>query len=409
VRKRFWIFFLFACGAIALRNPDWWLHPQFVAEDGKIFFAQQLVQGAHAVFVPSNGYLHLLPRLIAWSASPFPVVWQPLVFQVAGVIIAALCAAYFVLPECRFLLASDDLRMAVSALAIIDCHGEDLFANVAALQVFLFPVGLILLISNRSGPLRTVLIAVVALTAPALILFLPLAIWRYVRHQNLTASVYIVCAAIQIGVILTNARQVPHRPYPFWLPLVAAAESWVYRVGATLVIGVDWALFAGAKGGLGLAAVLAGAVLILLLWSQRRFCLKSPSNHVFWISIALGPALILEACLARQELLYFFQELNHFSLGGGARYFFMPACLFFLAAAILVERIRPHWRSEQQAGALVFLFLVGIHDNYPIAKYEDLHWASESEKIQAWKHTRTGSLQVRIPPTKQALWLIELP
>ncbi len=385
------------------------MHPQFVAEDGKVFFAQQLVSGVRAVLTPSNGYFHLLPRLIAWAASPLPVFWQPFFYQVAGVLIAAFCAAFFVLPECRFILASDDLRIAVSALALIDSHGEDLFANVAALQVFLFPVGLILLLSNRVGPLRAVSVAVIALTAPALILFLPLAIWKYVRYRSLIATVYLVCAAVQIGVILTHSHQASNRAFPLWLPLAAVIESWVYRVLATTVIGIDWAMFAGAKGGLTLAAAVAGIVLAQLLWVRHTFSLKPESSRVFWVSMAIGPALIFEAFLARQELLYAFHDLHHFVLGGGARYFFMPACVLFLAAALLIEHFCRRWAPLLQAMALSALFVVGIHANYRIGKYEDLEWRKNAAVIETWKHNRTTPVQVHIPPSKHAQWLIELP
>ncbi len=385
------------------------MYPQFVAEDGRVFFAQQLVSGLRAIFIPWNGYLHLLPRLIALLASPFPVLYQPLIFQVVAVSIAALCATFFTLPEYRFILPSDHLRMAVSTLAIVNCNGEDLFANIAALQVFLAPVGLILLLDNRSGVFRAVVIAVIALTAPALILFLPLAIWRYVRHYNLTASVYIVCAAVQMGVILTHAQQAPHHAFPFWSPFAAVLESWVYRVLGTTVLGVDWAMFAGLHGGLALSAGIAAFILLVLFWIHSRSSGGRRANLTLWISVALGPALILEACLARPELLDLFPDLRHFTLGGGARYFFLPCALLFVAVALVIARtLRPR-PASLQAGALLLLFAVGIHDNYPIPKYQDLHWPEAASRIESWKLHREPSLQGRIQPSTNAVWLIELP
>ncbi len=405
MRTRTLLFFLFACVALALRNPDWWVHPQFVAEDGKVFFAQQLVSGARAIVIPFNGYLHLLPRLIALVASPFPVYYQPLIFQIAAVSVAALCATLFTLPECRLVLPADHLRMAVSALALLNCHGEDLFANIAAVQVFLFPVGLILLLENRSGIFRAGSIALIALTAPALMLFLPLAIWQYVRHRNLTAGVYMLCAVIQIGVIFTHPHLTSHPPHAFWLPLVAMLESWVYRVLGTVFLGVDWALFAGIHGGLILSASVAAAILPALFWLRFRKQVNGP----FLIGVALGPALILEACVARPELLDLFPDLDHFTLGGGARYFFLPCCLIFLAVALSIARIGRQWPPLLQTVALLLVFVVGIHDNYQIPKYPDLHWPDGAKEIEAWKLHRKGALQVRIQPSKNALWLIELP
>jgi hypothetical protein len=60
-----------ACAVLlALRKP-WALHtPQLWAEDGSIFLTQDEQMGVRAWWEPYNGYLHLLPRLIAWIASP---------------------------------------------------------------------------------------------------------------------------------------------------------------------------------------------------------------------------------------------------------------------------------------------------------------------------------------------------
>ena len=72
-----------ACAALlALRKP-WALHtPQFWAEDGEIFMKQDDAWGAGAILSPYNGYLLLLPRLIAWIAShTADVAWWPAIYN----------------------------------------------------------------------------------------------------------------------------------------------------------------------------------------------------------------------------------------------------------------------------------------------------------------------------------------
>ena len=56
---------------LALRRPHELIAAQFWAEDGAIFFSQRLALGPwHSIFVPYNGYQHLIPRLIAAAAAP---------------------------------------------------------------------------------------------------------------------------------------------------------------------------------------------------------------------------------------------------------------------------------------------------------------------------------------------------
>src|SRR5688572_304731 len=67
---------------LALRKP-WALHtPQLWAEDGSIFLTQDEQMGIRAWWLPYNGYLHLLPRLIAWIAShTADPAWWPAIYN----------------------------------------------------------------------------------------------------------------------------------------------------------------------------------------------------------------------------------------------------------------------------------------------------------------------------------------
>jgi hypothetical protein len=61
----FWVLLL--CLIILFyREPDGFLNPQFWAEDGVIFFTQNLTFGLSAFWKPYAGYLHLTPRIIAY-------------------------------------------------------------------------------------------------------------------------------------------------------------------------------------------------------------------------------------------------------------------------------------------------------------------------------------------------------
>src|SRR5579872_3939418 len=71
-----------AAGAIMLllflRRPDALLNPQFFAEDGVVFFHDQLLFGLwESLWIPHGGYLLIVQRLTAWWASFFPPIFAP--------------------------------------------------------------------------------------------------------------------------------------------------------------------------------------------------------------------------------------------------------------------------------------------------------------------------------------------
>ena len=74
---------------VACKAPDAFLHPQFWAEDGAVFFAQQHAHSWPLLFVPYAGYLHVIPRLVAWSATALPVVAAPTVYSAAALVLGA--------------------------------------------------------------------------------------------------------------------------------------------------------------------------------------------------------------------------------------------------------------------------------------------------------------------------------
>src|SRR5689334_6167209 len=82
-----------------LKRPDALLSAQFFAEDGRIFFHDQLLFGAWEAFsIPYAGYLLFVPKSVAMLASLFPIEAAPTVYNVAALLIAACSCAIFCLP-----------------------------------------------------------------------------------------------------------------------------------------------------------------------------------------------------------------------------------------------------------------------------------------------------------------------
>ena len=83
-----WAFFL-SVAVVVLKTPDALRLPQFWAEDGAVFFSQQWGHLIPRIFVPYGGYLNVIPRTVAWLATAVPVVYAPMFYVVASILISA--------------------------------------------------------------------------------------------------------------------------------------------------------------------------------------------------------------------------------------------------------------------------------------------------------------------------------
>lgn len=73
----------------SFRAPDLLTSPQLWAEDGGIFFRDQYRNPTPQLFSPYWGYLHFVPRLIAWFSSIFPTLYTPTIYAFLGLVLGA--------------------------------------------------------------------------------------------------------------------------------------------------------------------------------------------------------------------------------------------------------------------------------------------------------------------------------
>jgi hypothetical protein len=193
---------------LALRKPWALTTPQLWAEDGSIFLTQDDLMGVRAWWEPYNGYLHLLPRLIAWLAShTADVAWWPAIYSWLSFAISV--GVFFRLASPRVQLPAKPWLMLAPVLVV--STGEPLI-NVTNLQWFTaFFLVLQLFVARpvtfaqRAGDLT--LLLVVGLNGPFALLFVPLFVWRtwWERHVDnfLALGVVGLCGGIQ-GWLVTH-------------------------------------------------------------------------------------------------------------------------------------------------------------------------------------------------------------
>ncbi len=356
---------------LALRKP-WALHtPQFWAEDGSIFMVQDEQIGLRAFFEPYNGYLHLIPRLIAWIAShAADVAWWPAIYN--GLAYATHLALFARLASPRVELPAKPGLML--AFVLVVGTGESLInvTNVPWISAFFIVLHLFTArpttLGQKLGDFG--ILFVVGLTGPMAIVLAPVFAWRAWRgrqlNEFLALGIIAACALVQGGFVLRtdlniNAVSDPFRPFMASSILGSRLVTWTLFGPAAVRAGALWAH----------AVFGAGAIVALLVWSLRadpRRTLRAMIVAIFF--------LVTAACLYRVRA----DTWQDDNLVNGDRYFYIPRVL--LAWLLVLE-----WHTTPRAVAWVVraLCLVGVLLHVPhfiIPAQPDYHWAAHCDPIR---------------------------
>lgn len=366
-----WRWVPIAAVLLALRKP-WALHtPQLWAEDGSIFLQQDDEIGLRAILTPYNGYLHLLPRLIAAVASRtvdvawWPAVYNGLAFAITVGVFARLASARIALPHKPWLML---------ALPLTVCSAEPII-NVTNLQSV---TPLLLLLQLFAAPAtgagqRVVdvsLLLLAGLNGPFAILFAPLFAWRAWRDRGadtaLAVAAVAACAAVQ-GALVARAGVALHTASGPLNP-----DGFFAVVGARLV---SWPLFgpAAVRGWpAAVHATLALVVIGALVW--RSVC--ATEGRAWRTIVALVLAWLLAAGLSRART----DLWSATDMANGDRYFFLPRAL--LAWLLVTECFAAEHAVRWFARGLVLLGLVLNAPHYMLPAPPDYKWAEHCDPIR---------------------------
>ncbi len=358
---------------LALRKP-WALHtPQLWAEDGTIFLTQDEQMGLRAWWEPYNGYLHLLPRLIAWIASRtadvawWPAIYNGLAYAINVALFARLASQRVQLPAKAGLMLAFVLVVGTGEVLINVTNLQWVTAFFLLLQVFTVRPETWL---QRTGDL--LLLTVVGLNGPFALLFAPLLAWRAWRERNLDTLlalvVLVACAAVQ-GWLVTRAGSnlSLHAGTEPFRPLMALSITGSRLVTWT-VLG-PWAVRAWPVWVH--AAIAVGFIGALLAWALRR----DPRRPVrAWLVAAF--CLVTAACAYRVRA----DTWQDDNLVNGDRYFYISRVL--LAWLVVLE-----WNATPRAVAwgARLLCITGVVTHAPffmLPAPPDYKWAEHCDAIR---------------------------
>ncbi len=372
---------------LALRKP-WALHtPQLYAEDGSIFLAHDDEHGIRAWWDPYMGYLHLLPRMIAWIAShTADVAWWPAIYNGLSFVITV---GLFVR------LASPRLELPgkpwlALAFAFVPHTGE-VFFNITNLQwITAFFLLLQVLMKTPVTLLQRLvdftLVLVVGLTGPFALLFLPLFAWRW-RHERGGDTLALllavsVCALIQGGFLLRTGVDLPLESNP------SRAANLATVLGSRLV---TWPIFGAtltrALPGPLLAVLGPLALIVFLGWTLRPH-----PRRALRALIVFAFLLVLAVSMYRLRP----DTWGDANLVNGDRYFFIPRVL--LAWLIIWEfDALPRAIGWGARGVCVVGALANL-PGYRLPAPPDYQWAAHCDPI------RRG-VPAKIPTLPEGWWI----
>ena len=354
---------------LALRKPDALLNPQLWAEDGSVFLVEQERFGAAAILQPYMGYLHLLPRLTAWSAAQgldpawWPAWYNGIAFLVWCGVLARTLSPRLPLPHRPWL-----------ALAVIagPQTGEILgtITNAQWVTALLLVQQALLrrpeTTVQRAGDLLVV--AAAGLTGPFAAALLPLFAWKWWRERDRDALATLLvagaAAAWQLAHLLPTAggTGAPGDPLQALVIVTRRLLIWPF-LGPAAAHGLP----VGVMAGVGLACGTAFVAWVLRPHPRREVRLR-----------LLGAAgLLLAAGVLRTRPDTWPQDDLNFA----DRYFFLPR-LLLVWLVILEFDVVPRlvaWGARLALAAYVLLPVPG----FILPAAPDYRWREVCAPIRA--------------------------
>jgi hypothetical protein len=356
---------------LALRKPHALHTPQLWAEDGSIFLMQADMHGVSSLAMPYMGYLHLLPRLIAWIAPRLldPAWWPGFYNGVSFVIWVAVLGRFFSrrlnLPGKPWLVLAFFLGVNTGEVLFNITNLQWLTAFVLIQQAIIAPP-----MNQRERWGDLLMLAVVGLTGPFVAAFVPLFIWRWWRRRSwdnfAVLALLGACAGIQAWFVITTGPKFDYQSEPVrlfaMLPVIARRLIVWPVLGERIALGLPNAVV-GALGG----TILAG----LLAWTLR----PHPRRAVRAAIVAAFGLIMLASVFRTRPDTWAADNLIF-----GDRYFYIPRVLI---AWLLIWEFNATPRFIAGFARMLCLLAVLVHArDYVLPAPKDYRWKDHCEPIR---------------------------
>ena len=356
------------------------------AEDGRIFLSEALSRSTVAAWTTAyNGYIHLVPRLVASLAAAVGIGRSAMVFSITSSIVLALVALVVFWATAPY-VRSTALRalLAVSMIALPAAQTE-VYNNAANLHWYLVFASFWVLLWNpsRRWPVVTacVIVALAGLSDPLTVLLVPIALLRLVVVDRGWARLPVYAFATALAVqFFAMAVTDSSRPFAEYANPVKLPVWFVFHVGGASVLGDE---ILGDQTAISFgAALLVTAILGFVVWRGTR-PLSSPRAQV--------------AILATATAVGFYFASVFLTGLTAPRYEALPILLVYSALILGLDGILEHEKSTA-----VRVLGVGVAVVVLTVWCMDLRFtAPRSSGSDLVEHARSGRGAVREPGVRR--------
>jgi hypothetical protein len=392
-----------------LRRPGAFLWPTLFAEDGYVFYRDQLVspswKNLFEPFAVGARYYLPIPRLTACLSELVPTEVVPWVFNGVGLLVGAFSCALLALRRFRQLIPEDSLRVLLCLLFAVTLDNREVLATaancfwLAAIPVFLLAAAPP---EPRTNDLRLLVLTVIGgvllgSATPGVILAAPIALWQVARRGRERRWAFpfglLIAAVIQISLQVTYSRTGGVVSFSKMLWELATAVA--HRVVLSSVVGINTAVKLAGRGST--AAPVAALVLLTALTGTLLLARRTRLKCLIGLYvIATSVLLVLEG---RGVWSWFPAFTGPAIVFGGQRYFYWASCAFAFLVVLGAGFLKRGWRE----GTVVAVFAAGIVGNFPGAPSSYLKWNSHVVAINLW---RRQSQQIRAGGTGKVAGVI---
>ena len=345
-----------------LRRPTALSTPGLYAEDGVVFLLQSLSSGAGAIMDPYNGYIHLLPRLVAGLATLLPLSWTPLVFTLCSALVAVAACSLLLSKRFEGLIPSYAQRVLLFGLLLLIPRLTEVHL---ALNSTLWWCGVALLLTAVAGDPITRLGRIAELLAvPLLVLsglaglvLAPAMAFRVLRtrslHSKILLGIWYVTALLQLCVYLTQDRN--NGSVPIGAPLIRAGFE---KVFGSLVLGagsVDGRWASGVPAIILVIVVLSASAWAVIVFTGLRWEFSAAILYAAAASVAAGFLALGPAAAALPD-----------------RYTVLPIAAVLIG--LVAARPKPKALSILRVALLIVIVVMRFTD-FAVPARPDTHWS----------------------------------
>jgi hypothetical protein len=383
--KPLWWFALFSLFLHILRQPFAFLHPQFWAEDGKIFFLQDYLFGPHAFLRTYAGYLHLWPRLAAFIFGYLPLYWLPLVYKLFSLFTHGILLA--LISSKRFPGSHVQKAICMLIIPFVPNDGEA-YLNLANTISFCCLILSALVVLSPptnwcSRATEAVGTFILGATGPYFVFILPLAVVYWTFQGDKKWTYFSRGLGLLGGTILQAAffnikdRPEPldiHPPFSAWAKAIRVALKCLEFGKVPFPKFVEWIMAIGTL-----------AALLICFWPG----IKAIAEKRFSASTFLAGVATANLAASMWVGRVFLNNLGPFT--GASRYYFVSYVLVLWALVLDWDKKFPYLRRVLIASS----FLFSLFNFSSMMPSRGVDWANQVRELKDLGKVEMKALPLR--------------